>query len=447
MKRYPKIIVMMVVAIIVNIIIVAVAKPPKAMFMQIELELAANNNNIYTIAYNQSKVEAEYNGNGNAQKLVFNIPVENNKVNLELGRDIDTIRLDRAKLSFMKQEIDLLSIIAKDSNVKNDIGKLEQVDTGIQIQVVGENPYITLNIPSSNFDKLILRKTIEFKLALCVMSTILIVVMFMLNKVIKKLLFELNNNRRIIWDLSKNDFKTKYAGSYLGITWAFVQPIITVLVYWFVFQVGFKSIPIEGFPYVLWLISGIVPWFFFNDAVQNAMNSLMEYSYLVKKVVFKISILPIVKIMSALFVHIFFVSFMLLLFALYGYKPDLYTLQIIYYSGCLFVLVLGISYITSSIVVFFRDLGQIVSICLQVGMWMTPILWDINTLSNNKYQTILKLNPVYYIVSGYRDSLINKVWFWDRYNQTMYYWSVVVVIFAVGVVIYKRLKPHFADVL
>ena len=120
------------------------------------------------------------------------------------------------------------------------------------------------------------------------------------------MLKEIISNRKLIWDLSKNDFKTRFAGSYLGIIWAFVQPIVTVLVYWFVFTVGFRSSDVGDAPYTIWFISGIIPWFFFSDALNSTSNVFLEYSYLVKKVVFKIEILPTVKIISALFVHLFF---------------------------------------------------------------------------------------------------------------------------------------------
>ena len=96
------------------------------------------------------------------------------------------------------------------------------------------------------------------------------------------LIKDLLASRKMIWKLSRNDFKTKYAGSYLGIFWAFVQPIITVAIYVFVFQVGFKAAPADnGYPCVLYLIAGIIPWFFFAEALMNATNCLMEYSYLV----------------------------------------------------------------------------------------------------------------------------------------------------------------------
>lgn len=158
------------------------------------------------------------------------------------------------------------------------------------------------------------------------------VVAFVFRKKVLTLPIELLQNRKLIMNLAKNDFKTKYAGSYLGIVWAFVQPIVTILVYWFVFSVGLKAGNVSDYPFVLYLVSGIVPWFFFQDALNGGTNALMEYNYLVKKVVFKISVLPIVKMISALFVHAFFVVFSLVLCSLYGYTPSLATLQIFYYS-------------------------------------------------------------------------------------------------------------------
>ena len=257
---------------------------------------------------------------------------------------------------------------------------------------------------------------------------------------------EVFRNRHLVMNLAKNDFKTKYAGSYLGIIWAFVQPVVTIAVYSFVFQVGFRSGAVMECPFVLWLMAGMVPWFFFSDALNGGTSSMIEYSYLVKKVVFKISILPIVKILSALFVHLFFVLVTIILFAIFGYYPDLYTLQVVYYSFCLFVLVLSLTYTTCSVIIFFRDLGQIISIILQVGIWMTPIMWQ-ETMIAEKYRWILKLNPVYYVVNGFRNALINKIWFWENPKQLVYFWGITALLFVIGSVVFKRLKIHFADVL
>ena len=252
---------------------------------------------------------------------------------------------------------------------------LEANDGTLKIWTNGTDPYVWLHLDKEELYP-VLEKDYTQKLWIKNILMLLLidggaVVAFVFRKKVLTLPIELLQNRKLIMNLAKNDFKTKYAGSYLGIVWAFVQPIVTILVYWFVFSVGLKAGNVSDYPFVLYLVSGIVPWFFFQDALNGGTNALMEYNYLVKKVVFKISVLPIVKMISALFVHAFFVVFSLVLCSLYGYTPSLATLQIFYYSLCTFMFTLGLVYATSAIVVFFRDLTQIISIFLQVGIWLT----------------------------------------------------------------------------
>ena len=264
-------------------------------------------------------------------------------------------------------------------------------------------------------------------------------------------------NRTLTMRLARNDFKTRFAGSYLGIIWAFVQPIVTVLVYWFVFEKalnqGTQSTKAGiSVPYVLWLLGGLVPWFYFSEAVNNGTNTLVEYSYLVKKVVFNISTLPVVKLLSSVFVHLFFVAFMLIMYLCYGFMPTLYTLQIVYYSFAMMVLCAGIIYATSAITACFRDASQIVGIIMQVGIWATPIMWNMDGMIergslHGPLMVILQANPMYYIVSGYRDSLINNVWFWEKPTLTIWYWVIAILFFVLGTSIFRKLRPHFADVL
>ena len=261
-------------------------------------------------------------------------------------------------------------------------------------------------------------------------------------------------SRKLILNLAKNDFKKKFAGSYFGVIWAFVQPVITVLLYWFVFEKALNQRASDlrtgvSVPFVLWLMGGLVPWFYFQEAMNGGTGVLIEYSYLVKKVVFQFETLPVVKLISALFTHLFFVCFMLLVFTLMGYPPDLYTLQIIYYSFCMVILTAGLIYATSAITVFFRDMKEVVSILLQIGLWATPIMWTFESMTNipGWALTILKLNPMYYVVAGYRDALINKIGFWEHPGLTVWFWVITLLILWLGTTVFKRLRVHFADVL
>ncbi len=265
---------------------------------------------------------------------------------------------------------------------------------------------------------------------------------------------ELWQSRHLIWKLAKNDFKKRYAGSYLGAVWAMAQPVVTIAMYYLVFDLVFNSRgPVlsngREIPYVLSLTAGLVPWFFFSEALNHGTMALLEYNYLVKKVVFKISILPIIKVIGATFIHAFFVLVLLIVAAFYGFYPSVYTLQLFYYSACLFLFVLAICYTTCAVVVFFRDLSQIINIGLQIGMWATPILWKLEDLEPKlgKLVNLFKINPLVYVVDGYRSTVYERKWFFEDIYYTLYFWGITAVLFAVGAAIFKRLKVHFADVL
>lgn len=261
---------------------------------------------------------------------------------------------------------------------------------------------------------------------------------------------EIWQNRRLIIKLAGNDFKRRYAGSYMGAIWAFIQPLVTIALYNFVFGTIMKGARSSGsdVPFVLFLTCGMVPWFFFSEALSTGTSALMEYSYLVKKVVFKISILPIIKVVAALMTHAFFIVLLMATAIISGYYPNIYWIQIIYYTFCTFVLVLAICYTTCSVIVFIRDLGQLIGVLLQILVWATPIMWSIDQLQNHPMLvSIMKLNPVIYIVTGYRDAIYGRVWFFERFFSTVYFWVITAILFGFGAIVYKRLKPHFADVL
>ena len=227
-----------------------------------------------------------------------------------------------------------------------------------------------------------------------------------------------------------------------------------MLLYWFVFEFGLHQKASDlrtgiEIPFVMWLMAGLVPWFYFQEAMNGGTGVLVEYSYLVKKVVFQIDTLPVVKMISALFTHLFFVLFAIAVFWVMGYPPDLYTLLVIYYSFCMIVLATGIVYATGAMTVFFRDMKEVVAILLQIGMWVTPIMWNFESMTQipGWAAALLKLNPMYYIVSGYRNALIHKIGFWENWGLTIYFWVVTILILIVGTSVFKRLRPHFADVL
>jgi teichoic acid transport system permease protein len=330
-------------------------------------------------------------------------------------------------------------------------------ESGVFIRMTGEDPYLVWRMADWNAAQMVRDDDtgigyLLLKIFACLAVDAIVLIMLRKAHELWIIPREIFQSRKMIMQLAKNDFKTRYAASYLGIFWAFVQPVITVLVYWAVFDLGLKvgKTAVGGIqvPFALFLISGMVPWFFFSDALNGATGALTSYSYLVKKVVFNISMLPIVKVISAMFVHLFFIVFAVLVYTLYGYYPTLYMIQMLYYTFALFMFVLGLGYLTCAIVVFFRDLSEIINIVLQIGVWATPIMWDLDSVvKSGALKNFFRLNPMYYIVQGYRDSLINRIWFWERPALTLYYWCVTFIVLGIGMHVFRRLKVHFADVL
>ncbi len=285
------------------------------------------------------------------------------------------------------------------------------------------------------------------KILLCVAVDLVILVCVLQMKSLFSLPLSILRDKGMFFTLAKNDFQAKFAGSYLGLFWAYVQPIITIVLYWFVFQVGLRSGDVSSHPFILYLMAGLVPWFYFAESWGGASTSLIEYNYLVKKVVFNVGLLPAIKVVSALFVHVFFVAAIVIISICYGYGVDLYLLQLPYYMFCTAFLVLGLSHITSACSVFFRDMTQIVNIFLTIGVWLTPIMWNPETTMGGVLQTIFKLNPVYYIVDGFRDAILENVWFWEKPVWSIFFWCFSMLVYLLGTKMFNRLKVHFSDVL
>lgn len=255
--------------------------------------------------------------------------------------------------------------------------------------------------------------------------------------------------RLVIFQLARQDFHNRYVGSMLGLVWTFIQPLVMTLILWVVFSQAFKTPSVSGVPFVLWLLPGLVVWSYFSESLTLATGVFLEYAFLVKKVQFQIAVLPLVKILSSLAVHGVFILLVMGILIYSGIPVSWHWLQLGYYLLALVVLLQGLGLITASLTVFVRDVGFVVNILLQFGFWLTPIFWDMGMIPAlaQKYLVVLKLNPLMYIVEGYRGSLLHGVPFWANGRGALYFWVVALLMLALGSGLFRKLKPHFADVL
>lgn len=263
---------------------------------------------------------------------------------------------------------------------------------------------------------------------------------------IVQLLRNLYRHQTLIVALAVRELQSRYVGTLGGILWTFAHPLAVITVFYFVFAVGFRSQGAAGAPFLLWFVCGLVPWFFFNETLVTATDSITRHAHLIKKTVFPSEILPLVNITAGLVPHLIFVLIVTGLLVWYHVPFAADRLLVLYFLLCTCVLLVGLSWLLSAIQVFYRDVSHALSILLNLWFWSTPIVWSPDMIPEG-YRGLLFFNPMYYIIEGYRGLLIYNETVWPSAQQTVYFGGAVTVTFAAGAYVFSRLKPEFPDVM
>lgn len=252
---------------------------------------------------------------------------------------------------------------------------------------------------------------------------------------------------RLLFSLSLLDFHEPFSGSYLGVIWAIVRPLIFIFVIWVIFSTGIKGKMIDSdVPFILYLLTGYASWMFFSTSLTSTMNAFTGNKSLVNRPSFKIILLPVVKILSSFLLHLIFLGIVIIVMLIMGFYPSIYWLQLPFYAMMLSLLLFGFGLLLASLSVFTKDVSQFVGALLQVGFWVTPIFWSFSRVPE-KYLWMLNFNPMVYIVNGYRNTFLNEVWFWEDTKFLLPFLLYTILFMFIGIFMYKKLRPHFGDVL
>ena len=234
--------------------------------------------------------------------------------------------------------------------------------------------------------------------------------------------------RKQIFSLAKADIIKTYKGSALGWLWAIIKPATTVFVYWFAFSIGLRGASsIDGHPFVLWLIAGIIPWFYISEMLTQGTNCMRRYSYLVTKMKFPISTVPTFVSLSKLLVHIFLLFLAMLILWFQGYGVDIYYLQIPYYMFMMFLFFTMWGLFAAPLGAVSKDFYNLIRSIIVGVFWFSGILYDPRNIGIDWIGKLLLLNPVTYFAQGYRESLILKVWFWENSVQLMSFLIILTI--------------------
>lgn len=260
-------------------------------------------------------------------------------------------------------------------------------------------------------------------------------------------ILKLARHRQLIATLTSRDLKARYRGSVLGYFWSLANPLMLLGVYTLVFTRFFPRPDIS--PYALFLFAGILPWIFFSGAVMESTAAISGNSGLIKKVMFPAEALPIVVVLSHL-VH--FALALPVLLAAFGvafamgkvpFHPVMIFVPVLMLLEALFVA--GIALAVSSASVLFRDLRDLVQNLLQLGFFLTPVIYSIQGLPSQLMRTVLRFNPMTPFVVAFQD-----IFFFGRPPALVDVVLMVLYAFgslAVGFIVFDRLRDTLAEAI
>jgi ABC-type polysaccharide/polyol phosphate export permease len=251
--------------------------------------------------------------------------------------------------------------------------------------------------------------------------------------------------RGLIQSLVVRDLKARYRGSVLGFLWSFVNPLLLLLIYTFVFTVvmpGARGRDVE--PFAVFMFCGILPWTWFSSSLLESANVLVSGGNLIKKVLFPAEVLPIVTVLAGL------VNFCLGLpilgaFLLY-YRVrvpllDLLWLPLVIVFQCL--MTLGLALVVSSLTVLFRDVRDLLANVLTLWFFATPIIYPLWSVPE-RFRTVLELNPMTYPIVSYQEILFRQEPFRD-WGHVVEFGAMALVVFLAGYFVFNRLRDTFAE--
>lgn len=252
-------------------------------------------------------------------------------------------------------------------------------------------------------------------------------------------------NVYLIFRLASYEIKGKYQSHYLGVAWQFLNPTIQIIVYWLVFGLGIRNgQPIGDVPFFVWMIIGAVPWFFISSSINQGSNSVYSKVSLVAKMKFPVSVLPSITIISNAFNFIFMLLILGIILVVYRINPGIYLVQLPYFLFCMIVFLFAVTLLFSSIATIARDFQLVLQSIMRMMIYLLPVLWDMDKLSSSLLK-IFKLNPLYYLIDGFRKTILTPQWFFYDWKYMLYFWAVTLFILWIGSIVHIRFRKQFVD--
>ena len=251
-----------------------------------------------------------------------------------------------------------------------------------------------------------------------------------------------------IYSIAKYEILAETYDSKLGIFWKFANPLIQILTYWFLFGLVLNRKAVDGIPYIIWMMGGMIVWFLISPCITDGCNAIYKKTEVITKMKFPVSILPMTVVLKKVFDNACLMVILVIIYAMNGYYPSVHWVGLIYYLFCAILFAFSLSLTTSVLNMLARDTSKLIQACMRMILYLTPILWDVSRFDNFPIlKTIVSCNPIYYIVQGYRDCF-----FYHRgimaYSWSMaWFWGITIALFLFGSYMMYKFKTRFIDLI
>ena len=251
--------------------------------------------------------------------------------------------------------------------------------------------------------------------------------------------------RELIYFLTWRDLKVRYKQTILGVAWAVIQPVMTMVVF-SIFFGGLAKVPSDGIPYPLFSIAGLLPWHLFENSIRNAGKSLVANRNMITKIYFPRIIMPLSSVFACVVDFFVALPILIVMMIVYGYHVNIYILLIPYYLLLTAMTAFGVSLWFSAMDVMYRDVGIIIPFITQIWMYITPIAYGSTLITDPKWAFLYNLNPMVGVVNGFRSAFLGV------YNhipfQSMIFSALISLIILVsGLFYFRRMEKQFADLI
>lgn len=253
-------------------------------------------------------------------------------------------------------------------------------------------------------------------------------------------------NRKLLWKLAYVHMSQNTVRSTWGVAWVYVHDILyfTAFVFFRILLTGNSHV--DGMHGVEYLMTGLVPWLLISEVLNAAVNAIRTNKVIIQSIKFPIIILPGVEVWAIFMKRLPTFLFMVITSIYYGHLFNMNPLMILYYTFATLALLFAITLLFSAVIAVSDDFHQIYTAVMKVMFFALPIMWNFHTLEGTKYSywgRILKLNPLIYVIEGFRDSFARGMT--NSLFYTCYFWCFVLIVFLMGCFVQKRLQKFYSD--